>query len=137
MKVMNHRFGNVDKTAFRNGMSRLGSAVSVVTTIYEGKRYGFLQLQQSVALATHQQHFSSASEGYAGFKGKIDQEIAETFDEAGFYGIKCSPHIGMGTVMIVKVGGAAVTPDLIQADLPQRAKKRFQEILDRAGEKPQ
>lgn len=41
MNVMNHRFDNVDKTAFRNGMSRLGSAVSVVTTIYEGKRYGF------------------------------------------------------------------------------------------------
>ncbi|WP_265975433.1 pseudoazurin [Brucella intermedia] len=73
-------------------------------------------------------------EGYAGFKGKIDQEIAVTFDETGFYGIKCSPHMGMGMVMIVKVGDAAVTPDFIQADLPQRAKKRFQEILDRAGE---
>ena len=41
MNVMNHRFDNVDKAAFRNGMSRLGSAVSVVTTIHEGKRYGF------------------------------------------------------------------------------------------------
>ncbi|KAJ32792.1 FMN reductase [Agrobacterium tumefaciens] len=31
----------VDKTTFRNGMSRLGSAVSVVTTLSAGKRCGF------------------------------------------------------------------------------------------------
>ncbi|AMD60346.1 hypothetical protein AWN88_19345 [Agrobacterium tumefaciens] len=41
MDVVNHRFGIVDKTTFRNGMSRLGSAVSVVTTLSAGKRCGF------------------------------------------------------------------------------------------------
>ncbi|MDR6433552.1 flavin reductase [Brucella pseudogrignonensis] len=41
MNFINHRSDNVDKAAFRNGMSRLGSAVSVVTTIHEGRRYGF------------------------------------------------------------------------------------------------
>jgi len=40
MNFINHRFDNVDKAAFRNGMSRL-SAVSVVTTIHENRRYGF------------------------------------------------------------------------------------------------
>lgn len=41
MNMVNHRFEIVDKTAFRSGMSRLGSAVSVVTTNAGGKRYGF------------------------------------------------------------------------------------------------
>ncbi|KAA3498388.1 FMN reductase [Rhizobium rhizogenes] len=41
MNMVNHRFDIVDKPTFRNGMSRLGSAVNVVTTMYGGKRYGF------------------------------------------------------------------------------------------------
>lgn len=41
MNMVNHRFDIVDKPTFRNGMSRLGSAVNVVTTICGGKRYGF------------------------------------------------------------------------------------------------
>lgn len=39
--MVDHRFDVVDKTTFRNGMSRLGSAVNVVTTMFGGKRYGF------------------------------------------------------------------------------------------------
>lgn len=41
MNMVDHRFDLVDKAAFRNGMSRLGSAVNVVTTISGGTRYGF------------------------------------------------------------------------------------------------
>ncbi|UYN99901.1 MAG: flavin reductase [Devosia sp.] len=41
MTMLNHRFDIVDKATYRNGMSRLGSAVSVVTTLSDGKRYGF------------------------------------------------------------------------------------------------
>lgn len=41
MNMVDHRIDIVDKAAFRNGMSRLGSAVNVVTTRYGGKRYGF------------------------------------------------------------------------------------------------
>lgn len=41
MGMMDHRFSIVDKHAFRNGMSRLGSAVSVVTTSSGGQRFGF------------------------------------------------------------------------------------------------
>lgn len=39
--MVDHRFDIVDKATFRNGMSRLGAAVSVVTTRSGGKRYGF------------------------------------------------------------------------------------------------
>lgn len=41
MNMVDHRFELVDNTTYRNGMSRLGSAVSVVTTRSGGKRYGF------------------------------------------------------------------------------------------------
>ena len=37
-------------------------------------------------------------EGAKAFKGKINQEIAVTFDAPGTYGIKCAPHFGMGMV---------------------------------------
>ncbi len=72
-------------------------------------------------------------EGYAGFKGKIDEEIAVTFDQPGVYGIKCSPHFGMGMVMIVRVGQTAMPAEFLDAEMPARAKKRFGEILQRAG----
>lgn len=41
MNVVEQRFDIVDKATFRNGMSRLGSAVNVVTTRYGGRSYGF------------------------------------------------------------------------------------------------
>lgn len=41
MNMVNHRLDIVDKATFRDGMSRLGSAVSVVTTLFAGKRHGF------------------------------------------------------------------------------------------------
>jgi flavin reductase len=41
MNMVNHRFDIVDKATFRDGMSRLGSAVSVVTTLFAAKRHGF------------------------------------------------------------------------------------------------
>ena len=41
MGIADHRFNLVDKTTFRNGMSRLGSAVNVASTIAGGKPYGF------------------------------------------------------------------------------------------------
>lgn len=41
MDMVDQRFDIVDQAAYRNGMSRLGSSVSIVTTISGGKRYGF------------------------------------------------------------------------------------------------
>lgn len=41
MNMLDRRFDIVDPATFHNGMSRLGSAVSVVTTVSEGKRFGF------------------------------------------------------------------------------------------------
>ncbi len=74
-----------------------------------------------------------APDGATPFKGQIDEEIAVGFDKPGFYGIKCSPHLGMGMVMLVKVGEAAVPDGFVDPSLPARARKRFEEILGRAG----
>ena len=41
MNMVDHRFDIVDQATYRNGMSRLGTSVSVVTTLSCGKRYGF------------------------------------------------------------------------------------------------
>lgn len=70
-------------------------------------------------------------DGFAGFKGKIDEEIEVTFDQPGTYGIKCSPHFGMGMVMLVKVGDGAIAVNIRTADVPARARKRFDSILEK------
>lgn len=72
-------------------------------------------------------------EGYGGFKGKINEEIEVKLDQDGFYGIKCSPHIGMGMVMVIRVGEAELPDAFTKADVPARARKRFDEILSRNG----
>jgi pseudoazurin len=87
-------------------------------------------------IATHKSHNAASidgmvPEGYAGFKGKINEEIEVTFDQPGFYGIKCSPHFGMGMVMLVKVGEAELTDAIRKVEVPARARPRFDEIFAR------
>ncbi|WP_269930335.1 pseudoazurin [Aminobacter sp. HY435] len=43
-------------------------------------------------------------EGAADFKGKMNEEITVTLDKEGVYGVKCTPHYGMGMVALVVVG---------------------------------
>lgn len=92
-------------------------------------------------IATHKSHNAASidgmvPQGYAGFKGKINEEIEVTFDAPGFYGIKCSPHFGMGMVMLVKVGEAELTEAIRTVEVPARARPRFDDIFSRidAGE---
>jgi flavin reductase len=41
MNMVDHRFDIVDDVTFRDGMARLGMSVNVVTTMVDGRRYGF------------------------------------------------------------------------------------------------
>lgn len=66
-------------------------------------------------------------EGAEPFKSKINEDFSVTLTVPGSYGIKCSPHFAMGMVMLIEVGEAPA-PDL-PADLPARAKERFENIL--------
>ena len=85
-------------------------------------------------IATHKSHNAATvdgmvPEGNPGFKGKINEEIEVTFDQAGFYGIKCSPHYGMGMVMLIKVGEAELPQSYREVKFPARAKTRFEELF--------
>ena len=49
-------------------------------------------------------------EGAEPFVGKVNQEIAVTFDKPGVYGVKCLPHYAMGMVGLDR-GRHAGEPD--------------------------
>ena len=74
-------------------------------------------------------------EGHPGFKGKINEEILVTFDQPGFYGIKCSPHYGMGMVMLIKVGDVELPQSYRAIEVPARAKPRFDALFAAAQAK--
>ena len=71
-------------------------------------------------------------EGAEGFRSPLGEDYTVTLTVPGLYGIKCSPHYGMGMVMLIEVGEAPerVFPD----DLPPRARQRFDAILQREAE---
>ena len=46
------------------------------------------------------------------------------------------PHIGMGMVMVIRFGETALPQSFHAADVPARARKRFDEILTRNGFAP-
>ncbi|MES2868571.1 MAG: pseudoazurin [Pseudomonadota bacterium] len=68
-------------------------------------------------------------EGAQAFKGKINQQIEQTFTVPGLYGIQCIPHLAMGMVMLIQVGEPAPTPPELPATLPKRALDRLNAAL--------
>src|SRR4051794_5812607 len=46
-------------------------------------------------------------DGGTTFVGKMGEDVAVKFDQAGIYGVKCAPHYGMGMVAMVVVGPPA------------------------------
>jgi hypothetical protein len=44
-------------------------------------------------------------------------------------GVKCKPHLGMGMVMVIQVGGAEMSEGFLDAKMPKGAKTAFEEIL--------
>ncbi|WP_198672376.1 pseudoazurin [Pseudogemmobacter bohemicus] len=66
-------------------------------------------------------------EGATPFKSKINEDFTVTFEVPGAYGIKCSPHVAMGMVMLIHVGDVTETP--LPEALPKKARERFEMIL--------
>ena len=64
-------------------------------------------------------------EGAAPFVGKVNQDIAVSFDKPGVYGVKCLPHYGMGMVALVVVGTPANQDDARAVTHPGKAKQVF------------
>lgn len=65
-------------------------------------------------------------EGVAEFESKINEEYVLTVDKAGLYGVKCKPHLPMGMVALIQVGGDASNYDaLANGKLPKKARERM------------
>jgi len=70
-------------------------------------------------------------EGAQKFVGKMNEEIAVTFDKAGVYGYKCKPHYGMGMVGMIVVGDATNVDQAKAATHPGKAKQAFANLFDK------
>ena len=63
------------------------------------------------------------------FKGKINEEISVTLTKDGVYGIKCTPHYGMGMVALIEVGEAVNLAEAKAVKQPGKAKAVFAELF--------
>ncbi|MBX6425911.1 MAG: pseudoazurin [Variibacter sp.] len=69
--------------------------------------------------------------GAAPFIGKMNQDVAVTFDKPGVYGVKCLPHYGMGMVALVVVGTPTNQEQARAVNHPGKAKSVFATLFDR------
>ena len=73
-------------------------------------------------------------EGAEAFKSKINENYKVTFGTAGAYGVKCTPHVGMGMVGVVVVGDAPANLDAVKTGkLPKKARERLDAAIAAAG----
>ena len=68
--------------------------------------------------------------GAEGFTSKINEEVVYTVTEEGVYGVKCTPHYGMGMVMLISVGEPVNLEEAKTMKHPGKAKGLFKELLD-------
>lgn len=69
-------------------------------------------------------------EGVEKFKGKINEAYDLTVTEPGLYGIKCTPHVSMGMVMVVQAGDDTSNLEALQTGkLPKKARERLDAAL--------
>ncbi|EAQ13944.1 pseudoazurin [Maritimibacter alkaliphilus HTCC2654] len=61
-------------------------------------------------------------EGVEAFKTKFNEDFEMTVDAEGVYGVKCTPHYGMGMVALIQVGEAVNLDDA--ADVQQKGKSK-------------
>lgn len=92
--------------------------------IAPGDSVRFIPTQSSHNAATIEGMIPAGAEP---FRSAINEDFTVTFTEPGSYGIKCSPHFDMGMVMLIHVGDGIETT--LPADLPPRARERFEAIL--------
>ena len=73
-------------------------------------------------------------EGAKAFKSKMNETYKVTFDKPGAYGVKCTPHVGMGMVGLVVVGDAPANLDAVKTGkLPKKARERLDAAIAKMG----
>jgi pseudoazurin len=70
-------------------------------------------------------------DGGTTFVGKLGEDVAVKFDQAGIYGVKCAPHYGMGMVAMVVVGTPANEEQAKAVPRTGKAKQVFAILFDR------
>ena len=73
-------------------------------------------------------------EGAGPFQGKMNEDVTVTFDKPGAYGFECKPHYGMGMVGLVIVGDPVNLEEVKAVPQKGKAKKRFEQLLETAGQ---
>lgn len=68
-------------------------------------------------------------DGAEPFKGKINQQITVTINKDGVYGVKCTPHYGMGMVALIVAGAPTNLQEAKTPKHPAKARKVFEELL--------
>ncbi|OQM75306.1 pseudoazurin [Manganibacter manganicus] len=68
-------------------------------------------------------------DGAQPFKGKMSQRITVTLDKEGVYGVKCTPHYGMGMVALIVVGKPVNLHQAKAVKQTGKAKKVFEALL--------
>lgn len=71
-------------------------------------------------------------DGAEKFRSKPNEEFSVTLDKEGVYGIKCTPHYGMGMVMAIQVGAGANLDAAKAVKHPGKAGQRFEAALSNA-----
>jgi pseudoazurin len=72
---------------------------------------------------------SMVPEGAKTFEGKVDEELAITFDKDGIYGVRCKPHYGMGMVAMIVVGSPVNEQQARAVVHPGKAKSTFANLF--------
>ena len=72
-------------------------------------------------------------EGAEAFRSKPSQEFSVTLDKEGVYGIKCTPHYGIGMVMVVQVGAGTNLEEAKSVKHPGQAGKRMSAAISQAS----
>jgi pseudoazurin len=70
-------------------------------------------------------------EGAEPFKSKFNEEFAVTLDKEGVYGVKCSPHYGMGMVALIEVGNPVNLEEAKAVKQTGKAKAAFADLFGR------
>ena len=71
-------------------------------------------------------------DGGTTFVGKMGEDVAVKFDQAGIYGVKCAPHYGMGMVAMVVVGTPANEEQAKAVPQIGKAKQVFATLFEQA-----
>ncbi|MDK1377635.1 MULTISPECIES: pseudoazurin [unclassified Sinorhizobium] len=69
-------------------------------------------------------------DGAEALKSKVNENYKVTFTTPGVYGVKCTPHYGMGMVGVVQVGDMPANLDAAKgAKNPRKAQERLNAAL--------